>query len=418
MKKRISQSARPGHREWPTRPEHNHKIIFGTYQKKGGKDFVVAQDVDYPVSEIKQNIVLPIEQNAQVKALLRSDGPRKLSALILKVLGPKLTLKEQIGRVLKESEVPLEFVSASLKEAKKFGEKPTPEDKKNRADFTELALCTIDGETAKDFDDAVYAEKKGKSILVVVAIADVSHYVKESSSLDREASERGTSIYYPGHCIPMLPEDLSNGLCSLKPKVERLAITVSFEVGPKGGLLRPSIKEAVIKSAARLTYNQVQDFLDDKPDQKELSEKLKSSLRLLQEAAHALRKGREKRGAIDFDLIESVVALDDQGEPMAIHPQDRLDSHRLIEDLMVATNEVVAEFFERKGLPCLYRVHEAPDQEKLENFFKTAHAFGALDKSVKTNASSVTEPKALQEIMTHYQRVSLRRRSIISCSDQ
>ncbi|HXW53052.1 MAG TPA: RNB domain-containing ribonuclease, partial [Myxococcota bacterium] len=403
MKKRTSQPKRQSSlREWPTKRESNHKIIFGVYQKKGGKDVMVAKEIDYPVSDIRQNVTLPLEQGAQVKALLKPDGQKKLSAIILKSFGRKLTLRERIARILKEFDIPIEFDSSSLKEAKLYGEKPSSSDKKNRVDFTRLALCTIDGESAKDFDDAVYAEKKGKNILVVVAIADVSHYVKEATSLDREANDRGTSIYYPGHCIPMLPENLSNGLCSLKPRVERLAITVSFEVGPKGGVIKPAIKEAVIKSAARLTYNQVQDFLDDKLPEKELSAKVKASLRLLQRAAHVLRRSREKRGAIDFDLIESVVALDDQGEPMAIHPQDRLDSHRIIEDLMVATNEVVAEFFEKKHLPCLYRVHEAPDQEKLDNFFRTAHAFGALDRSVKTRASSVTEPKALQEIMTHY----------------
>src|SRR5579871_1947702 len=363
MKKRTSKLTESSQQERSLRPGSKPTIIFGTYRKESGRDAIVTSDGAYPITEARQNILLPLIEGAQIKALLRM-GP-KPSAVVLKVFGPKLTLKEHIGRVLKDAEVPLEFSKAAIKEALTFGSKPKASDKKHRIDLSNIPLATIDGESAKDFDDAVYAEKRGKNIAVVVAIADVSHYVKEGSSLDHDASTRGTSIYYPGHCVPMLPESLSNGLCSLKPKVERLAIAVTFEVGPRGRIQKPSIKEAVIKSAARLTYNQVQDFIDHKPSAKSLPDKLKDSLKLLQKAAHSLRKSREIRGAIDFDIIESVIALDDQGEPMAIHPQDRLDAHRIIEDLMVATNEVVAEVFEKKRLPGLYRVHEAPDQEKL-----------------------------------------------------
>jgi ribonuclease R len=402
MKKQIKE--RHGRRN-RTRKQTTSRIIFGIYQKDDGKEVVIAKSVVYPVIEIKQGIPLPIEQNAQVKALVQAGkSSHKNNVVVLKTLGSKLSLKEHILRILKEVEIPIEFSKSSLSEANSYDEKPTIMDMKNRTDLTKLALCTIDGESAKDFDDAVFATKKGNNIEVTVAIADVSYYVKASSSLDQEAYSRGVSIYYPGSCIPMLPEKLSNGLCSLKPKVPRLAIAVSFELGPKGGIFKPRIREAIIKSAARLTYNQVQDFYDHKPGLESIPQKIKTSLTLLQKASHILRKGRENRGAIDFDLIESVVALDDEGEPIAIHPQDRLEAHRMIEDLMVATNEIVAELFEKKHLPCLYRVHEPPDQEKLENFFKTAHAFQALDKSSKSKAASITEPKALQDVMKHYQK--------------
>ncbi|HXW60830.1 MAG TPA: VacB/RNase II family 3'-5' exoribonuclease, partial [Myxococcota bacterium] len=254
-----------------------------------------------------------------------------------------------------------------------------------------------------DFDDAVYAEAKGKNIAVTVAIADVSHYVKIGSALDEEALERGTSIYYPGHCIPMLPEQLSNGLCSLKPKVPRLALAVTFEVGSKGGISHAQIREAVIESKARLTYNQVQDFYDGK-EQLSIPKAVGTSLLFLQKAALLLRRHRERRGAIDFDITESVVALNDAGEPLAVHPQLRLESHRIIEDLMVATNEIVASFFENKKIPSVYRVHEPPNEEKLENFFKTAQAFGAIKASSKAKALSFTEPRALQAVMNQYQK--------------
>lgn len=402
MKHKPKSTYRRSPKEGQKRSDPDQKIIFGIYQKQQNQAVVIANNVEYPVADIKRDIALPIEANSSIKALVRTNRITKMpEAIVLKVFGPKLTLKEHISRLLKEAQIPTEFVKAAHTEANFHGEKVSSKDLKDRKDLTRLALCTIDGESAKDFDDAVFATTKGKNLEVTVAIADVSHYVKIGSALDEEASARGTSIYYPGHCVPMLPEQLSNGLCSLKPKVKRLAVAVIFELGPKGAIFKPRIHETVIKSAARLTYNQVQDFYDEKDES--LPKNIKTSLTLLKKAAHILRKNREKRGAVDFDLVESVVALDNDGEPIAIHPQDRLDSHRIIEDLMVATNEIVADFFEKKQLPCLYRVHEPPDQEKLDSFFTAAHAFGALSKSKKTKAKSITQPKDLQMVMAHYQ---------------
>src|SRR5690606_26083100 len=179
------------------------------------------------------------------------DGRPK--AIILRVLGPELSLKDRIQKLLHEATIPLEFSKGSIAEASLLGTEIQKGDLKNRRDLTKLALCTIDGETAKDFDDAVFANVKGKNIEVIVAIADVSHYVKVGSALDDEALTRGTSIYYPGHCVHMLPESLSNGLCSLKPNVKRIAIAESFEIGQMGGITKPRVEAAVIKSTARLT---------------------------------------------------------------------------------------------------------------------------------------------------------------------
>lgn len=405
MKKYAQDSERPrGRTERSNRPATEQRIVFGTYLEKSGQAFVHANNVEYQISEIKKDIALPIVENSTVKALLRHDrASNKSHAILLKVLGPKLSLKDHIARLLQEATIPLDFDRGAVTEADFFGEELSKADLKNRRDLTQLALCTIDGESAKDFDDAVFATKNGNNIEVTVAIADVSHYVKVGSALDEEAISRGTSIYYPGHCVPMLPEQLSNGLCSLKPHVKRLAVAVSFEIGPMGGIARPRIEPAVIKSASRLTYEKVQNYYDQK-QQPSLPAKIKSSLDYLREGAHSLRKARERRGAIDFDVVESVIALDDMGEPLGIHPQDRLDSHRIIEDLMVATNEIVAEFFAKKHLPCLYRVHEPPDQEKLANFFKTAHAFGVIDAKTKSHGEDFTKPKAIQKIMANYQK--------------
>ncbi len=392
MKKNIRDSKHQGQKK-PTRSGLDEKIIFGTYHKKDGKEVILANRNEYLVSDKKRNVP-ELEEGAEVKAILRANR-----AMILRYLGPKLILKERIERLIKDGNLPVEFSEEILKEADLFGHEVLKADTKNRLDLTKTALCTIDGESAKDFDDAVYAEMNGKNIKVIVAIADVSHYVKTNSALDDEAILRGTSVYYPGHCIPMLPEQLSNGLCSLKPNVLRLALSVTFELGPRGKILKRSIDQAVIKSAARLTYNQVQAFFDNQNNK--IPKKIQSSLLALKEASNILRKAREKRGAMDFDVVESSVALDDLGEPISIHPEDRLFSHKMIEDLMVATNEIVAEYFEENQIPGLFRVHEQPDQEKLDNFYKTAQAFGVL---VKKSKSGNVEPKTLQAIMAGYQK--------------
>lgn len=395
-------SARP---ESPKSHENAH-IVYGHYHKNGQQEFVAVGNKQYLVSEIKNSIAKPIPHKAKVKALIKSErGKASETVLILRVLAPELTLKNKIDRLLIEADIPTDFHKIVHEEASLYGDEVKKTDCKNRTNLTGFALCTIDGETAKDFDDAVFAEMKGKNIEVTVAIADVSHYVKVGSALDEEALERGTSIYYPGHCIPMLPEELSNGLCSLKPKVVRLALAVTFEVGPKGGLSRPLLREAVIKSKARLTYNQVQAFYDHKEvEGTSIPKAVAESLLCLQKAALLLRRSRERRGAIDFDIIESVVALNESGEPLSVHPQMRLESHRIIEDLMVATNEIVANYFEHKKIPTLYRVHEPPNEEKLENFFKTALAFGAIKADAKAKSLSFSEPRALQQVMSQYQK--------------
>ncbi|MCA9508663.1 MAG: VacB/RNase II family 3'-5' exoribonuclease, partial [Myxococcales bacterium] len=370
------------------------------YHKRGAEDFVISANRHYRVKRISSKIELPIAQKAKVKALLQHDDELGQTVMVLKVMAPELSISAKTERFLAEAEVPVEFSKLALEEADIFGSKVSAKDKKKRTNLSELALCTIDGETAKDFDDAVFARQKNSSIEVTVAIADVSHYVKIGSALDEEAHLRGTSIYFPGHCVPMLPEQLSNGLCSLRPNVDRLALSVSFEIGPKGGIKHVKLKESLICSKARLTYSQVQDFYDKKlKSQKLIPKDVQKSLVMLKKAATILRKARQRRGAIDFDITESVIALDNLGEPISVNPLDRLESHKIIEDLMVAANELVAQYFQAKKIPSIFRVHESPNEEKLENFFKTAHAFGVLKGGVKTNASHVNDPKDLQKII-------------------
>lgn len=402
MKKNSTRPSHPKARSPERNRNENIQVIFGLYQKKGSKEYVVVGNQNYLVSEIKKSIEKPIKHNAKVKALIKKHKGEE-TVKILRLLAPELSLAQKIERILIDAQVPVLFSQIIHDEANLFGDKVSESDKKTRTDLRDLALCTIDGETAKDFDDAVFAQRKGKNIEVIVAIADVSHYVKIGSALDEEAFLRGTSIYYPGHCVPMLPEQLSNGLCSLKPNVDRLALSVSFELGPKGRISNVRLNDALIKSKARLTYNQVQAFYDKKAKaERIIPEDVQESLIELKNAAHILRRVRENRGAIDFDILESVIALDENGEPLSVNPLSRLESHRIIEDLMVAANETVAEFFDRKKIPSIYRVHEAPNEEKLENFFKTALAFGVLKEGVKAKAASITDPKALQTVMGSY----------------
>lgn len=402
--KKNTRPTKTSERKEKDKSKEKAYIIYGNYHKNGDQEFIAVGNRQYIVSEIKASIKKPISHKAKVKALLFLKGAQE-TALILRVIGPELTLKSRVERLLLEAQIETDFPKMVLEEAELLGDEVRKSDAKGRTDLSHLALCTIDGETAKDFDDAVYAEKKGKNIQVTVAIADVSHYVKRGAALDEEALFRGTSIYYPGHCIPMLPEKLSNGLCSLKPKVLRLALAVSFELGPKGGISRPCIFEALIKSKARLTYSEVEDFYNN-PKESQILKPVQESLVLLKEAALLLRKKREKRGAIDFDITESVVALNDLGEPLSVDPLTRLESHRIIEDLMVETNEIVASYFHNKKIPSLYRVHEPPNEEKLEHFFNTAQSFGAITPTANDKTLSFKEPRALQRIMQQYEKSS------------
>ncbi|MES2504647.1 MAG: VacB/RNase II family 3'-5' exoribonuclease [Myxococcota bacterium] len=292
---------------------------------------------------------------------------------------PRNDLRTEINFLIRDSHVETEFSQKATEMAKQFRDNPSPKEQKNRTNLKSLPLCTIDGETAKDFDDAVYAKKNGRNFEVLVAIADVAHYVTERSPIDIDAIKRATSIYYPGHCIPMIPEALSNGLCSLKPKVPRLCMTAEFIVTPAGLVKDVRVGQAVMKSQARLTYTGVQKLIDSsfkKIDK--IPVPVVESIKVLQKAALALRKARAKRGSIDFDAVEAVVALNKKGEPISIAPSERLEAHRLIEDLMIAANEAVAGYLEEKGIATIFRIHEPPNSEKLKAFSELAQSLGAL----------------------------------------
>ncbi len=262
-----------------------------------------------------------------------------------------------------------------------------------RRDLRDLPLVTIDGEDARDFDDAVYAERVGDRYRLVVAIADVAHYVRPDHPLDHEALRRATSVYFPSMVLPMLPERLSNGLCSLKPDEDRLCTVADMVFEKAGGGARcveADIYEGVMRSAARCTYTEVAAVLGGKhlPER----ERFKERFQLMEELALRLNATRLERGSIDFDLPEVKVVLDEQKRPLRLEKRERNIAHRIVEEFMLAANEAVARHFSTRGLPTVYRVHGEPDEEKLENFLALARAHGfALQAGEEISGRSLNE---------------------------
>ena len=296
---------------------------------------------------------------------------------IVEVLGNYADPGMEIEIALRKHDLPFEFSPDAEEELKDLPLKVKKSEWAGRRDLRELPLVTIDGETARDFDDAVFAEKKGRGWRLVVAIADVSHYVKPGMALDREAMERGNSVYFPRRVIPMLPEKLSNGLCSLNPEVERLAMVCDMDINTSGVIKAYEFYPAVFRSAARLTYTQVWGWLSgDLQPESEIHRALQPRLQALQALFEILLKARHKRGAIDFETIETMMLFDDQGKIDNIIPVQRNDAHRLIEECMLAANVCASDFLEQHKQPCLYRIHEGPTPEKLEGLRSFLKEFG------------------------------------------
>ena len=296
---------------------------------------------------------------------------------IVEVLGNYADPGMEIEIALRKHDLPFEFSAAAKAETRKLPLKVRKADWHGREDLTALPLVTIDGETAKDFDDAVYCERAGRGYRLVVAIADVSHYVAGGGALDQDAFERGNSVYFPRRVIPMLPEKLSNGLCSLNPQVERLAMVADMAISATGAIKSYRFYPAVIWSHARLTYNQVAAALyeQDPAARAELAPLL-PHLENLDKLFRVLLKARAKRGAIDFETSETRMIFDDNGKIAQIVPEVRNDAHRLIEECMLAANVCASDFLAAREHPALYRIHEAPAEDKLAKLREFLKEFG------------------------------------------
>ncbi|NTV11543.1 MAG: ribonuclease R, partial [Zoogloea sp.] len=296
---------------------------------------------------------------------------------IVETLGDYADPGMEIEIALRKHEMPFEFSSEAKAQTRKLPDKVRKTDWKGREDITQLPLVTIDGETAKDFDDAVYCERQGRGFRLIVAIADVSHYVTADSPLDKEAYERGNSVYFPRRVIPMLPEKLSNGLCSLNPQVERLCMVCDMAISQTGAIKQYRFYKAVMFSHARLTYNQVAAALyDHDPAAIELVGGLLPHLENLDRLFRVLLTARHKRGAIDFETIESKMVFDENGKIERIVPDARNDAHRLIEECMLAANVCASEYLSANEHPALYRIHEGPTPEKIEKLRAFLGEFG------------------------------------------
>jgi ribonuclease R len=334
---------------------------------------------------INQDILVAPDKKSKVKAgqvvmVEIIEQPSKHSqpiGRIAEVLGNYADPGMEIEIALRKHDLPFQFSTKALDETKTLPDKVKKTEWEGRTDLRELPMVTIDGETARDFDDAVFAEKKGKGWRLVVAIADVSHYVRPGMALDRDAQERGNSVYFPRRVIPMLPEKLSTGLCSLNPDVERLAMVCDMDINASGEIKAYKFYPAVFRSKARLTYNQVWNWLSAAAEpETDVQRSLMPQLKALYALFQILLKARGKRGAIDFETIETIMLFNDQGKIDNIVPVHRNDAHRLIEECMLAANVCASAFLETNKQPCLYRVHEGPTPEKLEGLRNFLKEFG------------------------------------------
>lgn len=316
---------------------------------------------------------------------------------VIKVLPEVDEPRREIDMIIEERSLPTAFPEIVLREAKRFTEIISPDD---RVDCRDLPTVTIDGEDAKDFDDAISIKKTADGYKLYVHIADVSHYVPWDSVIDIEARERGTSIYFPGNVIPMLPEWLSNNLCSLMPKVDRLAFTAEMDIDMNGKLVKRKFYPSIITSNERMTYKAVKKILvDNDPDERRRYGYLMESFEIMKELYLILKDMRIQRGSLDFDLPEPYIIMDIQGTPEDIISAERNMSHMIIEEFMVAANEAVASHLEGLGIPSLYRIHEEPDTEKLDELMPILKAFGIKikTKGVKAFHAILEASKGLPE---------------------
>jgi ribonuclease R len=350
--------------------ERVHSQVAGRLLLESGVAMVVPDD-----PRLTQDILVPPERVGNARpgqvVVVRIDKPPTLQrgavGEIIAVLGHADEPGIATDIAVYSHQLPWEFPEQAVAEAEAFGESIDQRRASERLDLRDLPLVTIDGADARDFDDAVFAEPRGDGFRVLVAIADVAEYVSPGRPLDDEAEKRGTSVYFPDRVIPMLPETLSNGLCSLNPKVDRLCMVCEMRIDAKGKITSSRFHEAVMRSQARLTYDQVRRIMEaGDPDLVERFGHALANLQSLYEVYRLFSRRREQRGALDFDSQQAYFEFDTDGNVANIRLQKRHDAHRLIEELMIAANVEAAKFVGKGKLPMLYRVHEPPPPDKLE----------------------------------------------------
>lgn len=358
---------------------HTEKLLGRLHFDEYGMAWVqpsnhrIAQDVFVPADGLngaKEGQVVLVEIIRQPS---RRSGP---VGRVIKILGDYLDPGLEIESAIYAYDIPHEWPSDVLSELDEIPNTVLEEEKAGRTDLRHLPLVTIDGVDSKDFDDALFAKKRKNGWRLVVAIADVSHYVKPGTALDEEAYKRGNSVYFPQLTVPMLPEKLSNGLCSLNPHVDRLCMVADMEISHEGKLQRSKFYSAVMHSHARLTYDEVYQALTDETACSENIKPVLEHVKALHELYQILREQREKRGALDFDTVETRIEFDENRKISQIVPVVRNDAHKMIEECMLMANVATATHLSKQKLPILYRVHEPPKPERLEELRTFLADFG------------------------------------------
>lgn len=380
--------------------ERGTKQVVGTYEQSEHFGFVIPDS-----SRIGRDIFVPIERSkgavnghkVVVELTSYGDETHKPEGRVVEILGHVNDPGVDIMSIVRGYELPVEFGEKVLNQAARIPDEVQEADKKGRLDLRDLQMVTIDGEDAKDLDDAVSLSVDEKGLYHLgVHIADVTNYVQENSALDWEALERGTSVYLVDRVIPMLPHKLSNGICSLNQGVERLALSCLMTIDDKGDVRDYQIAESVICVDRRMTYTAVKKILEDK-DETEMAayKELVPMFLQMEELAGILRKRRHQRGSIDFDFAESKIVLDENGHPIQIKPYERNTATKLIEDFMLIANETVAQHFFWLDIPFVYRTHEKPDPEKIMKLSTFIRNFGY---HIKLSGEEV-HPKELQKLL-------------------
>lgn len=379
---------------------HGITSLVGTFDKAGNFGFVIPDN-----EKIASDIFVPKERSKgavtghKVVVELTDYGDRKHKpeGKIVEILGHVNDPGVDILSIIKGFDLPVDFPERVLNQAQRVAKDVSDADREGRKDLRHVQMVTIDGEDAKDLDDAVSLEKKDGNYYLGVHIADVTNYVQENSALDREALERGTSVYLVDRVIPMLPHTLSNGICSLNMGEDRLALSCLMTLDEKGTVTGYEIAETVINVDQRMSYTDVNKILDGDPETIKRYEPLVSMFRLMKELADIVREKRKKRGSIDFDFPESKIILDRDGKPLSIKPYERNAATKIIEDFMLLANETVAQHFYWLEAPFIYRTHDNPDPEKVMKLATFINNFGYFIK-VKSGDNEI-HPKEIQKLL-------------------
>ena len=380
--------------------ERHSTRIIGTFEDKGSFGFVIADDKRIP----NDIFIRKSESHGAVtghKVIVNitkfPEGTMSAEGEIVEILGHKNDPGMDILSIIHKYDISIEFPNEVMEQAEQTPETIDPSELEGRRDLRDELVVTIDGADAKDLDDAISVKKLANgNYKLGVYISDVSYYVEKDSPMDTEAYDRGTSVYLVDRVIPMLPHRLSNGICSLNPGVDRLTLGCEMEIDPKGEVVKHDIFQSVINSSARMTYKEVNQILVDQDQAvRDQYEEFVPLFEAMEDLAEILRQKRFGRGAIDFNFKEAQVLVDDAGHPTDVVIRERSVAERLIEEFMLIANESVAEHFHWMEIPFIYRIHEDPDEEKLQSFYQFVGQFGY---NIKGTANEV-HPQALQQVL-------------------